>query len=86
MARKRKDEWKFVEVVWHDATADSAWCDEGDLPDLTVIVSRGWLCRETERAVTLAASIGGSKTKAEVGEVITIPRGCIATVRELKVA
>lgn len=85
MARKKRvDPWLFVEVIWHDATSDSSWVTESDLPNLTRIQSRGWLCRKTRLCITLASSVDPSGQQTVVGEVITIPRGCVESITELK--
>jgi hypothetical protein len=86
MARRTASPWKFYEVTWHDATSENAWVGHDALPDVSVFVTRGWLVRKTTRCLTLAATITGEATaKSDVGEVITIPRGCVVSMKELNV-
>lgn len=69
--------WPFVEVVWEDSAAPTdTWSHEDDLPDSAIIISRGWLVKETKRAIKLAASAAfWDETKKWIfGEQVTIPR------------
>ena len=75
--------WKFVEIVWIDARSDSSWCKGEDLPDVAPVQTRGWLVRKTAKCVTIAASQGMDNEDPDIGEVITIPRGTIETIKEL---
>jgi hypothetical protein len=89
-AKHREDRWKFIEIVWHDAISASTWCeapetDAHELPDAAHILTRGWLVRETTRSLTLAASVDQDRSKRSVGDVITIPKGCIESRRELAI-
>jgi len=78
--------WPYVEVQWHDATSESCWRSAGlndDLPNASAIITRGWLVRTTKVCITIAASVAainpkqGEKNAVDVGEIITIPRGCV---------
>ena len=86
MARNGKPNWPFVEVIWVDSVSDSKWRALGSLPELATIQSRGWLIIRDKKKVTIAATRGGYTDGTEaVGEVTTIPRGCIRSIKELKV-
>lgn len=92
MARKPKKQvpvkmrqWIFVEVEWVDAKSDATWCGHDELPNTARILTRGWLVRETDRCLTLAASVDMDESQRQVGEVITIPKGCVEIMRELGV-
>lgn len=75
--------WPYVEVQWHDATSESNWKSHDDLPNTSAIITRGWLVRSTKNCVTIAGSVAAIDpkenidSKVDVGEIITIPRGCI---------
>lgn len=77
--------WPFVEVHWHDATSESTWKSQQDLPEVSGIVTRGWLVRHTKKSITIASSLGvvddrgdeEEPDKIDCGEIVTIPRGCV---------
>lgn len=75
----------LVVVHWEDALrAGSGWVGpEG--PFCTALIRTvGWVVANDKRSVTLAASVGTpGSAHEEIGEVITIPRGCIVVVQEL---
>ncbi len=84
--------WPYVEVQWHDATSESQWKSSDNLPNVSAIITRGWLVRQTKRCITVAGSVGaidekpdGEIASLDVGEIITIPRGCVIDIFELKV-
>jgi len=88
--------WSFVEIQWRDATSESNWKSQDDLPNLSMVLTRGWLVRSTKVCVTIAASIASidhsegdqknHKTIIDCGEIITIPRGCVCSILELNTA
>jgi hypothetical protein len=86
-----KHPWPYCEVMWHDATAEHNWKSTDDLPNISMIVTRGWLVRTTKLCITIAASIAeidpkdAATGRIDVGEIITIPRGCAKEIIELKV-
>lgn len=73
---------KFVEVWWLDAVSGHDWMEEADLPDPTVILSRGWLVKETDKAYILSSSID-TREEGCVSEILTIPRGSVVDIRKL---
>lgn len=71
--------FKFVTVFWNDTTSDSKWTETDNLPKASAIATSGWLIRQDKHSVTTAASlICGTNV---VGDVTTIPRGCITRIR-----
>lgn len=69
--------WPFVEVVWEDSSAShDTWILEEEMPDTAIIISRGWLVKETKRSVKIAASCAHweSTNKWIFGEHVTIPK------------
>lgn len=82
-----KSPYKFYEIVWDDATSNSeSWVHLNDIDEVERVITRGWLVKETDRALTIANSISAQEDKMDtVGNVMTIPRGMIITQREIKV-
>jgi hypothetical protein len=85
--------WPFVEVHWSDATSESNWRAQNDLPQVTGIITRGWLVRTTKVCVTIAASLASMRADPgmevaalDCGEIITIPRGCIVEIIGLSIS
>jgi hypothetical protein len=85
--------WPFVEIHWSDATSESNWRAQTDLPQVTGIITRGWLVRTTKVCVTIAASLASMSAKPgmevsslDCGEIITIPRGCIVEIIGLSIS
>lgn len=76
----------FVEVVWDDAVSNSAsWVTTEEIAGPEQVITRGWLVKETAKAVTLAGSVANEAVDNEtVGNTMTIPRGMIVSRRELK--
>jgi hypothetical protein len=74
VSRKPPAKWKFVEVFWVDSSNSNDWAELSDIPDVVEMVTRGWLIRESERAITLAATYYSIGEVHKFGEYITIPR------------
>jgi len=74
---------KFVEVEWHDAISTSEWTDRANMPHVTVCISRGWVMANDKRKITLAATLQ-VENGDQVGEVLSIPRGMVKKIRQLK--
>ncbi len=83
-----KPPYKYVEVVWEDATSNSeSWVHINDIVAPERVVTRGWLVKETEKAVTLASSVSLEEDFEEtVGNTMTVPVGMIVSRRELRVS
>ena len=77
--------WVFVEAAWNDANSTCDWCSLTALPKLTPVITRGWLVSDTADTVTLAGSYQWSNDQHDVGEVISIPRGCLVSLTELPI-
>jgi hypothetical protein len=75
--------YKFVSIIWNDAHSTSGWTGQKKLPDVSTIVSRGWVIEEGKKYVKLAASLTLDEDKPEFGEAITIPKGCIVSRRRI---
>lgn len=62
---------KFVEVIWDDALSTPDWIERDNLPKVPRHITRGWLIKEDEKELVLAATLqmtGGDS----IGEVINI--------------
>ena len=87
MAKSKK--WDFVEVHWEDITGTAEWTGLDNLPQLTVVVHRGWLVYEDDKIIVLAASFAvpdsGDIDKIDmVGDACTIPKSLITKHRRIK--
>lgn len=78
--------YKFVEVVWEDASSNSeTWVHTKDIAAPEEVITRGWLVRDEEKYVALASSVANEDLEEDhVGNTMTIPRGMIMMMRELK--
>jgi hypothetical protein len=85
MARKKQRELPFVEIHWKDAASDSSWRDRSRKLKLAEVIHRGWIVAEDGESVTLAAGIVlGHSGVTDCGDCISIPRGCIISIREIE--
>ena len=87
--KAKNGHWKFCEVKWSDAKSDAHWQDHANLHGPATIISRGWLVINEKTHITLAASYMEPEEGDEVsdvGEIITIPRGCIVLITEIEVS
>ena len=79
--------YRYVEVIWDDATShNESWVskDEEVLP--ATVVTRGWLVADKETYVSLASSVSTDPEDIMVGNVSTVPRGMIKSMRDLRVS
>lgn len=81
-----KPPYKFVEVVWEDAASNSeTWVTTKEITAPEEVITRGWLVRDEPKYVAIASSVSNEDLEEDhVGNTITIPRGMIMTLRELK--
>lgn len=87
MADNYKPPYKFVEVIWEDAASNSeTWVKPDGVTAPEEVISRGWLIRDEPKWVGLASSVANEDLEEDhVGNTMTIPRGMIVSMRELKV-
>jgi hypothetical protein len=78
--------YKYAEIVWDDASSNSAsWVAISDIAAPEQVITRGWLVKETDAFVSLAASVSNEDLAEEiVGNTMTIPKGMIVSRRYLK--
>lgn len=83
-----KPPYSFVEVIWDDAASNTeAWVGVNDIAAPEQVITRGWLVKETDTYVSVAASVSNEELHEEtVGNTMTIPKGMIASRRELTVS
>lgn len=82
--------WKIpyplVEVIWEDASSNSeSWVHLDDIAQPEVVNTTGFLVKETESFLTVAASVSQEEKFIEtVGNTMTIPKGMIKSRREVR--
>ena len=81
-----KPPYKFVEIIWDDAASNSqTWVHVQDVAAPAPVITRGWVIRDEPKFVALASSVSNEELEEDhVGNTMTIPRGMIVTMRELK--
>lgn len=78
---------RLEHIIWEDPTSKSQWMDAADITefmeDRTFIVhSVGWVVREDDQAVGLAATI--NDTDEYVGQIFRVPKSAIVKRRRIK--
>lgn len=86
--KEYKPPYPYMEVVWDDASSNSeSWVDIADVVEPERVITRGWLVKKTERAITLASSVAlEEKYEDSVGNTMTVPLGMIISQREIRVS
>lgn len=81
-----KPPYKFVEVVWEDAASNSeTWVIAKEITGPEEVITRGWLVRDETKYVAVASSVSNEDLEEDhVGNTLTIPRGMIMSMRELR--
>lgn len=74
----------FLEVHWNDAVSNDGWVELSEDTEPQLVITRGWLVKETAHYITLAASVYPDNTST-VGSTQTIPNGMIVSKREVRV-
>jgi len=75
---------KYVEVFWEDALSTAEWVERDKLPKVPRHVTRGWLIKEDDKELVIAATLQVSGGDS-LGEVVNILRGMVVGVRVMKV-
>lgn len=75
----------FMEIEWLDASSEDGWIDKDTDLSPPVMLTRGWLYRETDTYVVLINSMSKDE-EGQVGGSNTIPKGMIVATRKLKVS
>lgn len=81
-----KPPYKFVEIVWDDAASNSeTWVTASEITGPEQVITRGWLIRDEAKYVAVASSVSNEDLEEDhVGNTITIPRGMVVSMRELR--
>lgn len=84
---KWKIPYPIVEVIWDDAASNSqSWVDLDDIVEPEQVNTTGFLVKETDEYVTVAASVSNEEDHIKtVGNTMTIPKGMIVSRREVKI-
>lgn len=84
---KWKIPYPLVEVIWNDAASNSeSWVHLDDIIKPEQVNTTGFLVKETNEYLTVAASVSNQEEFIEtVGNTMTIPKGMIVSRREVKV-
>lgn len=79
---KKLEKHPLLLVSWKDHAADGSWADVEKFHGPAICHSIGWLYKEDEEGITLAANYSDNET----GNLQYILKSCIATRREIKVS
>lgn len=85
--RKKQFNKRLVLVSWRDTRSDSRWREVDEHLPHADVESVGWLVASTRSHITVAASLiehNEEETDITIGDVTTIPRGCVKDVKDLK--
>lgn len=75
-------EQRFVKVLWLDACSCDEWTETDKLPAPIPVTSMGWMAKEEEDYIVLAASHYGEEVDVW-GQTITIPSGMIVKMDDI---
>jgi hypothetical protein len=80
--------FRRVEVIWDDATSNSdSWVEIDDIVKPERVNTSGWLVKEEETYVTVAASVSADGEGSDVvGNTMTVPRGMIVSIKDISIA
>ena len=87
--RKSRQPGRIVIVDWEDAHNSDGWVDVDQLTgELPVARSIGWVILESKKSITIAPSVmfdtGIKGILDRVADEITIPRGCIRRIVDVR--
>lgn len=84
---KWKIPYPLTEVIWDDAASNSeSWVHLDDVIQPERVNTTGFLVKETEDYITIAASVSAIEDYIEtVGNTMTIPKGMIVSRREVRI-
>lgn len=79
--------YPLVEVIWDDASSNSeSWVHVNDVVAPERVNTTGFLVKETDKAITIAASVSMEEAFIDtVGNTMTIPKGMIVSQREVRI-
>jgi len=72
---------KIVKITWVDSYAEHGWCRIDELTMIPPLVeSVGYVLQRNRVSITIVQSISDTE---HYDHVMTIPRGCIKSIKEL---
>lgn len=85
---KYKVPYPLVEIIWDDAASNSeTWTTIKDAAPPEQVITVGYLVKERKRYVCVASSVANEDChEDQIGNTMTIPRGMIVSMREIKPA
>ncbi len=78
---KPKQPFPIVAVIWDDATALDGWSSGGDEPIPCLVLSVGFLVKQTKKHIVLAQDLAPDGLQCGRGQ---IPRGMVKQIKVLK--
>lgn len=86
MSKGFKIPYPLVEIIWDDASSNSeSWVHLDDIVRPERVNTTGFLVKETEEFITIAASVSAVEEYIDtVGNTMTIPKGMIVSRREVR--
>lgn len=87
---RKKWPWPFVETIWMDAHSHASWHKLNDHPNILEVHQRGWIIMDADHQIVMAAQVieeegMDAANTYSIGDVCAIPRGCIKSIRKLKI-
>lgn len=81
-----KPPYPLVEVVWDDASSNSeTWVTSKDIAEPEQVITIGYLVKNEKKFVTVAGSVPNEALEEDhIGNTMTIPRGMIVSMREIR--
>ena len=74
--------YNLIEVHWEDAMTTHGWEEEAEIEsEPPIVVTVGFLIKETEKAYVVASTVGGDQTS---NSRIIIPKGMVKFSKLLK--
>jgi len=79
--KKKKYPYRLVEVYWTDAQSSHGWEDDTPEVDTPLVLTVGFLIKESETGVRIASTIGNDNTN---NSRIDIPVKMIESIKDIK--
>ena len=77
---------RIVLVKWIDSCGRGGWRTEETVKNYepSSITSVGFQIKRTRQKITLAISCEGSEDGGDIGDVVTIPMGCVKEIETIR--
>ncbi|MCA2570648.1 hypothetical protein [Microcystis sp. M42BS1] len=74
--------YNLIEIHWEDAATTHGWEEESEIDyEPPIVITVGFLIKETDKAYVVASTVGGDKTS---NSRIIIPKGMVRFSKMLK--